>query len=116
MRYFKDHEFACKCGCGENHMDAETLEMFDTARAYAGIPFKINSGYRCEKHNKKVGGKSESAHIFGKAADISTPDSRTRFWVMYGLIQAQFTRIGIGSNFVHADTDHNKDQEVMWLY
>ena len=97
-------------------MDRDTLEMLGSARAYAEIPFKINSAWRCEEHNKKVGGKPDSAHIYGKAADISTPDSRTRFWVVYGLIQAQFTRIGIGKNFVHADTDHNKDKEVAWLY
>jgi len=97
-------------------MDRDTLEMLDSARAYAEIPFKINSAWRCEEHNKKVGGKPDSAHIYGKAADISTPDSRTRFWVVYGLIQAQFTRIGIGKNFIHADTDHNKDKEVAWLY
>ena len=115
MRYFRNEEFNCPC-CNEHHMDRDTLEMLDSARAYAEIPFKINSAWRCEKHNKKVGGKPDSAHIYGKAADISTPDSRTRFWVVYGLIQAQFTRIGIGKNFVHADTDHNKDKEVVWLY
>jgi len=115
MRYFKDKEFNCFC-CDENNMDREFLEMLDSARAYADVPFKITSGYRCDKRNKRVGGKPDSAHTEGKAVDISAPDSRTRFWVVYGLIQAQFTRIGIGHSFVHADTDHNKDKEVVWLY
>jgi peptidoglycan hydrolase-like protein with peptidoglycan-binding domain len=30
----------------------------------------INSGYRCVKHNKAVGGASKSKHLEGKAADI----------------------------------------------
>lgn len=115
MRYFASKEFDCSC-CGENHMDRETLEMLDTARAYAEVPFKINSGWRCEKHNKAVGGKKNSAHIWGKAVDIAAPDSRSRFWIVYGLIQAQFIRIGIAKTFIHADTDHNKDKEVVWLY
>ena len=115
MRYFKDKEFNCPC-CNEHHMDGKTLEMLDTARAYAEVPFKINSGWRCEKHNKAVGGTKDSAHVWGKAVDIHAPDSRSRFWIVYGLIQAQFTRIGIAKTFIHADTDHNKDKEVVWLY
>ena len=116
MRYFRGKEFECKCGCGENNMAYETLEMLDSARAYADIPFVITSGYRCKKHNKAVGGKNDSAHLSGKAVDISAPDSRTRFWVVYGLIQAEFTRIGIATTFVHADTDNEKDKEVLFLY
>ena len=115
MRYFKNEEFHCSC-CNNSHMDFDFLDMLITARVFADMPFIITSGWRCEKHNKAVGGKKDSAHLFGKATDISASDSRSRFWVLYGLINAGFTRIGIGKDFIHADTDHNKDVEVAWLY
>jgi len=115
MRFFKNEEFNCSC-CNDHHMDFDTIDMLITARGFAGVPFVITSAWRCEKHNKAVGGKKESAHIYGKAVDISAIDSRSRFKIVYGLINAGFTRIGIGKTFIHADTDHNKDAEVVWLY
>jgi len=32
----------------------------------------INCGYRCRKHNSRIGGSKESEHIYGLAADINT--------------------------------------------
>jgi len=97
-------------------MDFDTIDMLITARTYADIPFRLTSAWRCDKHNKKVGGKPDSAHLYGKAVDIYAPDSRSRFKIVYGLISAEFARIGIGKDFIHADTDRNKDAEVIWLY
>ncbi len=37
-----------------------------------GKPIRINSGYRCEKLNKQVGGSKTSQHMTGEAADIET--------------------------------------------
>lgn len=118
MRHFKAWEFACKCGCGENHMDAVFLEMLDKAREYAGTPFIITSGYRCEKYNAHVGGKADSAHLTGHAADIATPNSVIRFKVMKGLLQAGFTRIGYDARrkFLHVDNDPEKPQGVIFDY
>lgn len=39
-------------------------------RNYLGKPITINSGYRSPKHNKAIGGVSNSQHVLGKAADI----------------------------------------------
>ena len=35
-----------------------------------GDPIKITSGYRSPEHNKKIGGKENSYHLHGMAADI----------------------------------------------
>jgi len=118
MKYFKNAEFNCKCRkCNEHHMDMETLEMLETARVFAGIPFKINSAWRCEKYNasKGVGGSKTSSHLLGKALDIRAKTPKERFWVVYGLIHAGFTRILIYKTFVHADTDIEKPRNVMSL-
>ena len=39
-------------------------------RDNVAMPIIINSAYRCEAHNKAVGGSSNSQHLLGKAADI----------------------------------------------
>jgi hypothetical protein len=63
-----------------------------------------------------VGGKKDSAHRYGVACDISAVDSRSRFLIIKGLLHAGFTRIGVGSHFIHVDADISKDGEVAWLY
>jgi uncharacterized protein YcbK (DUF882 family) len=92
------------------------LNKLDDARALAGIPFIINSGFRTEAHNKKVGGKSDSSHLKGCAADIRVNDSRSRFIILKALQAVGFTRIGIGNGFIHVDDDQDKSQEVIWVY
>lgn len=82
----------------------------------AGVPFVINSAYRCEKHNAKVGGVPWSAHTRGLAVDIRASGSRQRFIVAQALMARGLTRIGVASGFVHVDVDKGKDQQVLWLY
>ena len=94
--YFKRNEFACRC-CGENPITDEFVRKLDIARDIAGIPFNINSGFRCKKHNEAVGGVENSSHLKGIAADILVKDENSRFKILEGLIRAGFKRIGIGS-------------------
>ena len=67
---FKVSEFACK-HCGENNISQEVIDMAQIIRDELGVPVKINSGYRCAEHNKKVGGSKSSQHMNGNAADLS---------------------------------------------
>jgi uncharacterized protein YcbK (DUF882 family) len=46
---------------------AQNLEVI---RSYFNLPIKINSGWRSEAHNRKIGGVKNSAHVKGNAADI----------------------------------------------
>lgn len=46
--------------------------VLDPLREKYGSPIKVNSGYRCEKLNKAVGGSPTSQHRYGLAADITT--------------------------------------------
>lgn len=68
---FKVSEFACKCGCGFNIIDQRVMTMCQTIREVLGVPVRVNSGCRCEKHNKAEGGVKGSKHLTGKAADLS---------------------------------------------
>lgn len=102
-------------GSGLN-MDNDFLQMLDIAREIADIPFKINSGYRTKEHNKKVGGKSDSSHLLGKAVDISYSNSRDRWIIITALQEAGFNRLGIAKTFVHTDSDQTKSPDVIWTY
>jgi len=117
LKYFSYEEFASPDvpHSGE-YMDADFLEMLDHARHIAGIPFKINSGYRTIEHNEAVGGKQNSSHIVGKAVDIAIQGSRERWLILEALIHAGFTRFGIANTFIHVDSDDYKDSNVIWTY
>jgi uncharacterized protein YcbK (DUF882 family) len=69
-KYFSRYEFACKCGCGKNTVDAELLAVLEEVREHFGRPTLINSAHRCAKHNQEQGGSDKSQHLDGKAADI----------------------------------------------
>ena len=124
LKYFTTKEFGCKCtSCKEKgntgeKMDTTFLIKLDRARDISGVPFKINSGYRCELHNKNIGGVSKSSHmnVPCNASDIATPDSTTRLKILEGLLKAGFTRVGIGKGFIHVDSDRQKSQRVCWTY
>lgn len=115
---FRLSEFKCPC-CG-TALDGPQFRKFistlQEARNAAGVPFVINSGYRCLKHNKKVGGVKDSAHTKGLAVDIKVTDNVTRYKILQGLLFCGFTRIGLARGFIHVDVDDTKPQEVCWFY
>jgi uncharacterized protein YcbK (DUF882 family) len=124
FKYFNRKEFACKCGCGENHISDSFIELLDAAREHAGIPFKISSGYRCENHNRNEDGKANSSHTLldgngeTHACDIIAEGSRARSLIVESLYAVGGDRIGISKEggFIHFDTDDTKDKNVLWLY
>jgi uncharacterized protein YcbK (DUF882 family) len=115
-KYFKRSEFACKCGCGAAHVSPVLVELLDQARAAAGFPFFVTSGVRCAAHNAKAGGKPDSAHLYGYAADIACTLSGPRRRIVRGMLSAGAPRIGVHRSFVHVDVDPTKPQDLMWLY
>lgn len=48
-------------------------QLLEPARSVVG-PIIINSGFRCEAVNRKVGGVKNSQHLIGQAADIRPKD------------------------------------------
>ncbi len=68
--HFNRSEFACKCGCGQDTVDAGLINILETVRIHFGQPITITSGNRCEAHNKSIGGAANSQHLYGKGADF----------------------------------------------
>jgi len=67
---FKASEFRCPC-CGLGEIAPETVFVVQRLRDELGVPLRINSGVRCVKHNKEVGGVANSQHVLKTAADVS---------------------------------------------
>ena len=115
LRYFAISEFDCPC-CHTNMMDIGFLYRLDDARHVSGVPFKINSGYRCLKHNHDIKGTRDSSHLVGLAADIACNNSSDRYWMIDALLDVGFMRIGLRQDFIHVDHDLTKPQELFWVY
>jgi|TARA_R100000655_G_scaffold35790_1_gene69574 uncharacterized protein YcbK (DUF882 family) len=117
LTYFKVEEFNQK-GLPESwrYMDLNFLMLLDKIRHRAGIPFKITSAYRTPQYNNTLKNASpNSAHILGKAVDISATDSKSRFLIIEAAMHYGIQRIGISDSFVHIDIKDNPC-EVAWLY
>lgn len=104
-KYFKRKEFACKCGCGFDAVDAELLDLLTQIREHYGKPVTITSGCRCSNHNKNVGGAAKSQHVLGKAVDFTvkghTPQEVQKF--LDGFLPKDKYGLGYGKTFTHLD-------------
>jgi len=116
FNYFDIEDFYCDCGRehDEQIVDPKLVLLLDIARDYAGIPFVITSGYRCEEHNLEIGGVSDSAHLEGRAADIKVEGSRHRFLILRSLLRVGLKRIGVYDTYIHVDIDEGKSTKVVW--
>ena len=115
VKYFKPEEFCCHCGCGSCDIHPQLVAALDLAREKAGVPFKINSGFRCKKHNALVGGKTTSSHTLGLAVDIAYVNGTQGIKILKALTP-YFDRIGVGKDFIHVDVDHDKPSPTLWTY
>lgn len=117
MKYFNYSEFDSPDVPGSGQMmDKDFLKLLDLAREKFDKPIRINSGFRSEQHNKKVGGTESSSHLKGLAVDIACKKSRDRFELIDIFLDLGINRIGIANNFIHIDVDPNKSPNVIWTY
>ncbi len=102
--HFSRKEFACRCGCGFDVVDAELLTALEGLRQWFGRPVKLNSACRCLNHNLAVGGSLRSQHMLGKAADVQILGVNPLEVAEY-LEKAYKGRYGIGRypTFTHLD-------------
>ena len=102
MKHFSMDEFRCRC-CGKIASEANTEALvenvLDPARERLGSAITVNSGTRCGKHNREVGGVSASQHLRGEAADVCCADNRRLAKVI--VEQGRFDQLIIYPSFVH---------------
>ena len=118
---FAYSEMVCPC-CNVAVMDENFMKLLQKLRDEVG-PLRINSGYRCAKHNKAVGGYFRSAHLAGKAADIRIwGDQADRLYAnarklgFVGIGLEQKTGSPKLSRYIHVDTQVRSGGNAIWTY
>jgi uncharacterized protein YcbK (DUF882 family) len=109
---FRSEEFACPC-CGWADIDPRLVAGLQKLREALGKPIRINSGCRCARHNKRIGGAPKSQHAQGRAADISVAGMGARD--LYAAARGLFSGYGVDDEraFLHVDT---RDKPARWCY
>lgn len=107
--HFSTKEFSCQCSnqdCLNQMVEQQLIDKLEQIRIELGQPIKINSGFRCAKHQQELrkGGAEtavgKSTHELGQAADISCPipiDDLVKCAAKY------FLAIGTASHWIHID-------------
>ena len=102
-------EFASKDGSRAVIINPLLPEYLQKARDHFGKPLIITSGYRTTSYNIKVGGVSNSQHVFGNAADVYIPGVPVLELYNYLCeIAGNSCGIGIYDKFVHFDVRTKK--------
>lgn len=93
------------------------MNRLETARVIADVPFILSSAARSVSYEISKGRKGTSSHCLLPcvAVDILCSTGYQRQRIIYGLISAGFTRIGIAKTFIHVDYDTDKT-DAIWLY
>jgi hypothetical protein len=98
-------EIKCKCNhetCHYTIVAGETISKFEELREMHGKPIRINSFYRCQKHNEEVGGVSHSSHTTGLSFDVDTSrmaNEEKEDFVF--LARSIFDYVKVYANFIH---------------
>ena len=73
---FNSNDFDCKCKqlCDETLLDSRIPNLLQQLEDELGFQIIITSAYRCEQHNKNVGGSTTSTHLEGLAVDLWCED------------------------------------------
>lgn len=121
-RYFKESEFACKCGCGLTSINDILIYSLDEFRDRLRMPIIVTSGVRCEAYNKRVEGTPCSYHVpreFGgtRAVDITVPGLELMHLYEAVTRYGGFSGVGIypHQNFLHLDMRDGSGGEARWL-
>ena len=120
--WFKTKEFECKCTnkeCIEQRIAVELIERLTKMRLEVNSPIRVNSGFRCSKHQEAIrnSGTStvvakKSTHELGHAADISVSSLIVPVTVPFA--EKHFKAIGVANNFLHVDLRDDKVRR--WKY
>ena len=111
---FKSTEFDCHGSgcCSTTLIDSQLVNYLQKIRNHFGKAVTINSAYRCETHNKKIGGGSNSYHKKGQAADIKvsgvTPAEVAKYAESIGIKGIGLYETSADGFFTHIDTRSTK--------
>ena len=111
---FQYKEFDCHGSgcCSTTVIDEKLVEYVQRIRDHFGKPVTITSPYRCEVHNRRVGGATKSYHMQGRAADIVVQGVSSREVAKYaesiGILGIGLYETSADGYFTHIDTRTTK--------
>ena len=111
-KHFTKGELICSC-CGKVRVDEAFMEKICLIREELGEPMFVSSFYRCKEYNKKIGGAPKSAHLDGKAMDISKLSDSYARKVAELAIKYDLWGIEVGTYHMHLD-DKERSAPVLW--
>jgi len=121
FRPYSVDSFACKCDCGTNYIDNKFIDFANNFFNKNGFMLTINSGCRCEKHNKSVAGKQLSKHIaengktMGTACDFDYMTIDERNLIIFEAIKFGFRQIILyigAKTFIHIGSECNSNFNI----
>lgn len=112
--HFTEREMVCKCGCGVWRAHPLLIWALEELRAVLGKPVRINSGYRCQSHNRAIGGAENSLHMAGHAADIAVRGMSGDALLPVAQSIPWLVGFGIGTNYLHVDIGPGRRR--VWRY
>ena len=126
---FSVGEMKCHCGCGEDSMDMDFMDILQGIREDMNRPLKISSAVRCANHNMKVSSTGKNGpHVprteGTKAADIIIAGADALRFIdvarKHGIGGIGISQRGPhAKRFVHIDTlsaDDGHPRPTVWTY
>lgn len=113
--HFTERELACP-HCGKNECTQELVDALEALRAVLGRPVQVDSAYRCAEHNKAIGGKPQSQHLLGRAADVRCMDLDAAAMERAARLVNGIRGIGRSSppmRYIHVDV---RETPAKWCY
>lgn len=93
-----------------------TMERLDDIREKYGKPIIITSGYRCKELNKKVGGKSNSFHLKGLAADLKYSVELWTFLTQHAKFDKLILETSKSAKWIHCQfSKENEKNQILSL-
>ena len=111
---FQYKEFDCQGSgcCSTTIIDEKLVSYVQQIREHFNKPITITSPYRCEIHNRRVGGGTLSYHMQGRAADIVVQGVSSREVAKYaesiGILGIGLYETATDGYFTHIDTRTEK--------
>lgn len=121
-QWFDLKDFACHCGCEQNHMAPDFVNKLDSLRTHLGFPLIVSSGYRCPEYNNLVSSTGlYGPHTTGRAVDFLVNGEKALRLLQIAANRA-FTGIGINqkgnfnTRFIHLDDISQGQRPWIWTY
>lgn len=105
------------------NLKALCQNVLQPIRDKRGSAITVNSGFRCDKLNKAVGGAKNSQHRLGQAADITLGNPRLNknlFNMIVGMMKKGEIKVGqlideYGYRWIHISTPYSKVNQILHI-